>query len=214
METNVSENGTTTETGKPVVASKPVKPAAKKPAKTAKPVTAHKEQKDQTAKPAAAKKAVKKAPAKAVVAKKAPAKKAVKPAAKPAKKNPAKKEKRTANNFERNFSRIKVLGETLSKGRAVRAVIAAYVEKKKPTVAQLKSEFPDELLKNYGVIQEIGKARKYSVNGKTRYFVNKEDVIQTKDGKTIAVCNQFSTENIKPFMKHAKTLGFTMTPAK
>jgi predicted ABC-type ATPase len=44
--------------------------------------------------------------------------------------------------------------------------------------------------------------------------VNKEDVLNTKDGKSIAVSNQFSTENIKPFIKHAKTLGYVMTPAK
>ena len=87
------------------------------------------------------------------------------------------------------------------------------MEKKKPTLAQLQAAIPNELMKNYGIIQEVGKARKYSMNGKNRFFVNKEDLITTKDGKTVAVCNQFSTENVKPFIKHAKTLGFVMTPA-
>ena len=173
--------------------------------------------------------------AKAVPAKKAPVKvakpaakkvapvkaKVTKVAAKPAKKvapvKAAKKsvtaEKRTADNFDRNFGRLKVNGNVLSKGRAVLAVVAGYNEAKKPTLAQLKDAFPDALLKNYGIIKEATAARKYSSNGKTRYFVAAEDLIKTKDGKTIAVCNQFSTENVKPFIKHAKTLGFTMTPA-
>lgn len=119
------------------------------------------------------------------------------------------KEKRTANNFDRNFSRIKFNGEMLSKGRAVNAVVADYVEKKKPTLAQLKVAFPDDLIKNYGIIQEVVKARKYSINGKTRYMMN--DVIKTKDGKTIVTCNQVTTDNIKPIIKCAKTLGFVMT---
>ena len=158
------------------------------------------------------------APVKTPVAKKAPVKSAAKVPAKkavkaPAKKTPAaKKEKRSADNSNRNFGRIKVDGEILSKGRAVRAVIASFVEKKKPTLAQLQSAFSNDLMKNYGIIQEIGKARKYSMNGKDRFFVKKEDLITTKDGKTVAVCNQFSTENVKPFIKHAKTLGFVMTP--
>jgi pyruvate/2-oxoglutarate dehydrogenase complex dihydrolipoamide acyltransferase (E2) component len=177
----------------------------------------------------ATKPAAKKAPAKKTVAKKAPAKKApakpavkkapAKPAAKtPAKKAPAKKSgKRSANNFDRNFGRIKVGTETFSKGRAVHAVIVAFVEKKKPTFAQLKTEFGDELaaemkIKNYGIIQEIGKARKYSIGGKNRFFINKEDLITTKDGKIVAVCNQVSNDSMKPFIKHVKTVGFTMTP--
>jgi len=147
-----------------------------------------------------------------VPAKKTPAAKTKVVPAKKAKTNFSAKKKRTADNFDRNFGRVKFNGETLSKGRAVHAVVAAFNEKKKPTLSQLKDAFPDTLLKNYGVVQEIAKAKKYSVNGKTRYFVGNDDLIKTKDGKSIAVCNQFSTENIKPLIKHAKSLGFTLTP--
>ncbi len=117
---------------------------------------------------------------------------------------------RTADNSNRNFGRIKVLGKELPKGRAVLAVIQDYVEKKKPTAAQLKAAFPDELLKNYGITKDAAAAKKASAI-KKRYFVNPEDLIKTKDGKTVAVGAGFSTENIKPFIKHAKTLGYTMT---
>lgn len=154
------------------------------------------------------------APAKKIPAKKTPAKVAVKKAVV---KTPAKKTvvvARTADNFNRDFSRYKVNGDVLSKGRAVLAMILDYVAKKKPTLAQLKQAFPDTLLKNYGVIADLSKARKYNVNGKSRYFMNKADVIVTKDGKSVVVSNQWSTENIKPIVKHAKTLGFIMTPAK
>ena len=207
---NSTAANTDVATNTPALTSKPVKKAK---AKSAKPhVKNVKVAKDQSSKPA--KKAAKKAAKPAVKKTAKPAKKSAKPAVKAKASKPAKSSKRTADNFNRNFGRIKFDGETLSKGRAVHAVVAAHIEKKKPTLAQLKASFPDELLKNYGVIQEIGKARKYSVNGKTRYFVNKEDVLTTKDGKSIAVCNQFSTENVKPFIKTAKTLGFTMTPVK
>jgi hypothetical protein len=186
-----STEGTSNENhSTPATGSKPAKKTAKPSVKGAKVA------KDQKA----AKKVAK--PAKVVTAKKA-----VKPSKKAA-------DKRTANNFDRDFGRFKVNGEVLSKGRAVHAVIAAHITAKKPTLAQLKASFPDELLKNYGIIQELSKAKKCSINGKTRYFVNKEDVLNTKDGKSIAVSNQFSTENIKPFIKHAKTLGYVMTPAK
>ena len=158
-------------------------------------------------------------PAKKVAKKVAPVKVAkaakkvapAKVAPKASKKSVVAEDKRTADNFDRNFGRLKVNGTVLSKGRAVLAVVAGYNEAKKPTLAQLKDAFPESLLKNYGIVKEAAAARKYSSNGKTRYFVAPEDLIKTKDGKVVAVCNQFSTENVKPFIKHAKTLGFTMT---
>ncbi len=208
METpNESTSGTTNTSTDGKTNPAVVKTPAVKTKKVAKPhIPGVTVQKDQTVKK-------KKSASSKKIAKKAVAKKAVKKTAKKITKKSA-KSKRTADNFNRNFGRLKVNGEVLSKGRAVHAVVSAVVAKKKPTFAQLKATFPDELLKNYGIIQEIGKARKYSVNGKTRYFVGKGDTITTKDGKTVAVCNQFSTENVKPFIKHAKTLGFVMTPVK
>ncbi len=203
VQTNDTTSSTTNSTKKPAKKTAPKKPHVTKPA--AKKPAAKKPAK-KASKPA--KKSTK--PAKKIVAKK-PAKKAAKPAAK----KPSKKSgKRTANNFDRNFGRIRFNGESLSKGRAVHAVIAAFVEKKKPTAAQLQTAFPAELLKNYGIVREAAKARQYNVNGKTRFFVDSADLIKTKDGKSFAVCNQFSTENVKPFIKHAKSLGFTMTAGK
>lgn len=205
---NVAETTPSTETAKTESTPNAKSSVAKKV--TAKKVEAKKTPaKKATVKPAA-KTPAKKAPVKPAA--KTPAKKAVKA---PVKKTPAKKgkaEKRTADNSNRNFGRIKVGGETLSKGRAVLAVIASFVEKKKATLAQLNAAFDNGLMKNYGLVQEIGKARKFSMNGKDRFFVKKEDLITTRDGKTIAVCNQVSDANIKPIIKCAKALGFIMTP--
>ncbi len=197
----------------PVAKTAPKKVAAKKKAPAKKTVV----------KKAATKKVAKKAPAKEVAAKKevavkAPVKKAApkKAVAKTApKKTVMSKTKQSVNNFDRNFARIKFDGQELSKGRAVHAVVAKFMaDNPKTTAADLKAKFPDELLKNYGIVQEAAKARKYSIAGKTRFFVAKEDLLTTKDGKQMCVCNQFSTENVKPFMKHAKGLGYTMSEAK
>ena len=177
-------------------------------------------------------KKVAKAPAKKVAVKKvakAPVKKSVpakvvkkvpvtKVAKAPVKVAKAKKvvasTKRTADNFNRDFNRVKFNGDTFSKGRAVHALVVAYVEKKNPTLAQLKEAFPDTLVKNYGVVQEISKAKKFSHNGRDRYYLAKNDYIVTKDGKTVVTTNQFSSENIKPVIKQAKPLGFILTPQK
>lgn len=142
-------------------------------------------------------------------------KKTVGPKAEKSKKIPKKaKATRTADNFNRNFNRYKVNGEVLPKGRAVLAAITTFVEKKKPTLQQLKTAFPDELIPNYSLISEIGKARKYNINGKTRFFVKKEDILITKDGKQVVICNQITEENLKPIIKQAKAQGVTIAPVK
>ena len=205
--TNQSTASTTNDATTTAATSKPSKSA--KPAKKASTKKPH----VKAAKPAKDQKPAKKSPAKKAPAKKAPAAKKKSPAKKAAKPSKA-SSKRTADNSNRNFGRIRFNGESMSKGRAVHAVVAAFVEKKKPTAAALKAAFPDELLKNYGIVREIGQARKYNVNGKSRYFTGSEDVIKTKDGKQFAVCNQFSTENIKPFMSAARKHGFNMTAEK
>jgi hypothetical protein len=107
----------------------------------------------------------------------------------------------------RNLNKIKFQGETLTKARTVHALVAEYIYKKKPTLKQLEQAFPNELLNRYGIFKLIHVARVYTVNGRTRYYFKKEDQLKTKDGKTIVVCNQFSNENIKPFLKQARILG-------
>ena len=74
-------------------------------------------------------------------------------------------------------------------------------------IAKLKESFPDELIQRFGVFQEISKAKHFASGGRDRYFMQEERIIKLKD-KRIAVCNQWTAENIKPFLSAARKLGF------
>ena len=116
------------------------------------------------------------------------------------------KTKSTGNRDNRKF---KFDGQEYGKGPLVRAIVENYAKKNpKTTIAQLKKVFPDELLHRYGIFQEIKDAKKLSGN-RDRYFMKPEQLIKVKDG-AVAVCNQFTAENIQPFLKVAKEQGFTV----
>lgn len=89
----------------------------------------------------------------------------------------------------------------------VREVVRKYVEDNpKVTLMQLKDIFPDELLRRYGIFQTEAQAR--AISGKRdRYFLKAEHLIKLKK-ETIAVCSQFTFENIQPFLKVAKSIGY------
>lgn len=116
---------------------------------------------------------------------------------------------KTKSTGGRDNRKFKFNGQEYGKGPLVRAVIEAYAKKNpKTTIAQLKKVFPDELLHRYGIFQEVKDAKKMSGN-RDRYFLKHEQLIPLKDA-TIAVCNQFTAENILPFLKVAKEQGFTI----
>ena len=116
------------------------------------------------------------------------------------------KTKATSGRDNRKF---KFDGQEYGKGQLVRAVVAAYVKKNpKTTLAQLKKAFPDGLLHRYGIFQEVKEAKKLSGN-RDRYFFKQEQLITLKDA-TVAVCNQFTSDNVQPLIKTAKELGFTI----
>ena len=107
----------------------------------------------------------------------------------------------------RDNSKYKFCGQFYGKGPLVRAVVAAYVKDNAPvTYKKLKEVFPDELLKRFGIFQDEIAAREISKKGE-RYFFKEEHVIKLKD-KRIVVCNQFTFDNIQPFLKVAKELGY------
>lgn len=109
--------------------------------------------------------------------------------------------------FYRDISKFTFNKESYGKGPLVRAVVAKYVEDN-PTVTykKLKEVFPDELLKRYGIFQDEATAREIS-GKRDRYFFKPEHVIKLKD-KKIVVCNQLTFQNIQPFLKVAKQLGY------
>ncbi len=110
----------------------------------------------------------------------------------------------------RDLTKYKFNGGEYGKGPLVLAVIKKYVEDKpKTTIQNLAKAFPPELLFRFGIFQEMKEAHKIS-NGRPRYFLKPEQIIKLKDGKSVAVCNQFTSETIKPFLKAAKENGYSI----
>jgi hypothetical protein len=113
---------------------------------------------------------------------------------------------------DRDRQNFKFRGAEYGKGKLVHAIIKFHVEKNpKITVQQLKAVFPDHLLKGYGLIRPLAEALEISKQHK-RFFLKEEHLIKCSGG-VVAVCNQFSCENIKPFFEHAKKLGYEIEPA-
>ena len=108
----------------------------------------------------------------------------------------------------RNNNKFKFNGEEFGKGPLVRAVVAQFVaDNPGINYKKLKEAFPDDLLKRFGICQDVEKAREISGAKYDRYFFKEEQVIKVKD-KKVVVCNQFTSDNIKPFLKVAKELGY------
>jgi len=107
----------------------------------------------------------------------------------------------------RDNSKFTFNGEAYGKGPLVRAVVAQYV-RDNPTVTynELKKVFPDTLLKRFGIFQDEKTAHEIAGKG-NRYFFKDEHVIKLTD-KNIVVCNQFTFDNLQPFLKVARELGY------
>lgn len=113
--------------------------------------------------------------------------------------------KETGRNYGRNFNRFVLNGQSYQKGKLVHAIVADYAKEKNATLTELKTVFADKLNKSYGVFQEINVAKEKP----GRYFTNKS--ITLSGGKRVAVCNQWTTENIQPVLAVAKSLGYKIT---
>lgn len=108
----------------------------------------------------------------------------------------------------RDMRKFKFDGNLHTKGGLVLAVLQKFVEKRKNlSVAKLKEAFPDELLPRFGVFQEVRKAKTFTSGGRDRFFLKDEHVIKLKEAKVV-VSNQWTSENIKPFLTAARKLGF------
>ena len=114
----------------------------------------------------------------------------------------------SAKSRGRDNSTFKYNGADYKKGPLVRKILTDHVAaaKGKMTCKQLKEAFPDELLKRFGVFQDEDTARSLS-GARDRYAFQAENMIKLKD-KTIAVCNQWTLDNIQPFLKTARALGY------
>lgn len=121
-----------------------------------------------------------------------------------------KKEKLGAEKSKRDNRKFKFAGEEYGKGALVHAVVKQFViDHKNTTLGKLKESFPDELLQRFGIFQEVAKAKQFSSGGRDRFFMKEEQIIKLRD-KKVAVCNQFTSENIKPFLAAARKLGYSI----
>ena len=101
----------------------------------------------------------------------------------------------------------------LPKGRLVLALVRAYVEKNpKVALAKLQELFhSEELQPRYGVVLELGAAKKFCKNKVDRHFVkNPDDILKLGNGTKIAVCNQWTKDGIDNLIKivSAQPLGY------
>lgn len=107
----------------------------------------------------------------------------------------------------RNTEKYTFEGKTLGKGRLVLAVVAAHVKANpKITYAKLLEAFPHNLLKRFGIFREVEEAR--AMSSRPRFFFNDADLIRLADKRVIAICSQFTSENLVPFLAQAKKLGY------
>jgi hypothetical protein len=96
----------------------------------------------------------------------------------------------------------------LSKGRLVHSVIKKYTESNpKASLTKIEEVFDSKTIQpRFGVIAEHSAAKKMTKNNVDRYFLKPEDILKVGD-KKIAVCNQWSADTLKPFLKIAASLG-------
>jgi hypothetical protein len=113
------------------------------------------------------------------------------------------------NSGTRDTSKLKFNGELYGKGRLVLAVVKQFMkDNPRTSLTKLKETFPEELQPRYGMIQEVSKAKKLSID-RERFFLKPEDLIKVGD-KKVAVCNQFGKNNLPEVLKHFKTLNYNI----
>jgi hypothetical protein len=105
--------------------------------------------------------------------------------------------------------------KALSKGRLVLAIVRKYVEDNpKASIAKLQEVFDSQKVQpRYGVVEEVGKAKKHTKNNRDRYFLKPEDIIKVANQKA-AVTNQWGADSLKPLLAVAKTLGYKVVVSK
>jgi len=97
-------------------------------------------------------------------------------------------------------------GEEVGKARLVLEIIRNVINDNPDgmSLKKLKEMFPDSLHKKFGVIQLLPEAIKRSEKHK-RFFVDSP----LKAGRqAIAVCREWSVDNIKPVIETAKSMGY------
>lgn len=104
----------------------------------------------------------------------------------------------------KDYTKYNFNGETFGKSRLVHAVVKFLASKKK----NIASMFPK---KETGAVFEVVAPVSKAERG--RYFLNKEDIIQTPNGK-FAVTNQWGKQNIDSFIEFVNDLGLNVSKSR
>jgi hypothetical protein len=110
---------------------------------------------------------------------------------------------------ERDRSSYEFDGEQYGKGQLALTIVRKFVQDNNCDLNTLKAAFPDDLLRSYGIVQEIEEAKRRS-GKKARYFMTEQKIIVLANGTQVVVSNQYTSENFDPFLKRAKELGYTI----
>lgn len=118
---------------------------------------------------------------------------------------PAVTKAKPRNNDKFSFNGVSDLG----KGALARSIVEKYVkDNPNTTYKKLLEVFPTTLLKRFGVVEDIEKAREISGKKYDRYFFKEEHVIKLKD-KKVVVTNQWTSDNLLPLLQVAhEKLGY------
>jgi hypothetical protein len=103
----------------------------------------------------------------------------------------------------------------LPKGKLALAICKQYVkDNPKTTLAKMQEVFKSkDIQPRYGIIEEIGKAKKHTVNNRERFFFKDSDAIKVGTQKAV-VTNQWALFTLTPMLKIAKELGYKVTISK
>ncbi len=104
----------------------------------------------------------------------------------------------------KDYTKYNFNGETFGKSRLVLAVVKFFADKKK----NISNMFPK---KETGAVFEVVAPVRKAERG--RYFLDKEDIIQTPSGK-YAVTNQWGKENIDSFIEFVNDLGLNVSKSR
>ena len=104
------------------------------------------------------------------------------------------------------------------KGRFVREVVAAYLSANPNiTFSQLEQLFPDDLQGSYGVVRSLDDLYKSAHDPKdlkTRYVMDEDKILYTKDGVRFVVSNQWGSYNFPHILELLDKWGWNVIKDK
>lgn len=103
-----------------------------------------------------------------------------------------------------NYTNYSINGivQKISKGRLVQQIVENYIRKSKMSFCVLQDVWYNELQGDRGVMKKVTDINK---SNEQYYYINAP--ITLCDGTVIAICNQWSKENLSNLILHAELLG-------